>query len=69
MSQTTPIHPKDFKVKHGWSLSRLHQETKIPIDTLRGFLSPPDSNRYREPKPYICAYFGEIDYRISTKIK
>lgn len=65
MPEITPIHPKDFRAKHKWSLAKLHEETEIPIDTLRGFLSPIDSNRYREPKPYICRYFGEIDRRIS----
>ncbi|MFB2920709.1 hypothetical protein [Aerosakkonema funiforme] len=64
-----PIHPREFKQKHGMSLEELHEISQIPIDTLSHYLAKPTSARYVEPKLHICQHFGEIDYRISPQKK
>ncbi|WP_374795754.1 hypothetical protein [Aerosakkonema funiforme] len=62
-----PIHPREFKQKHGMSLEELHEISQIPIDTLSHYLAKPTSARYVEPKLHICQHFCEIDYRISPQ--
>ncbi|MCL1474702.1 hypothetical protein [Argonema antarcticum] len=64
-----PIHPREFKQKHGMSLEELHEISQIPIDTLSYYLAKPTSARYVEPKPHICQHFGEIDERIFRQKK
>lgn len=68
MSQIVPIHPRDFLNKHGWTIEQLAEEADIPLDTLKNWLVRKGTAKYREPKPYLLRYFGEIDNRISQKV-
>ena len=65
MPEIQPIHPRDFCSKHGWTIEKLAEESDIPLNTLNNWMVRKDAAKYREPKPYILRYFGEIDRRIS----
>lgn len=59
--QFEPLHPKEFRSKHGLSVYQVHLVSKIPVETLKSWFSKPTSKRYHEPPNVAKLYFGLLD--------
>lgn len=56
-----PMHPKDFRRKHGLSRYQVFLKTKIPLNTLKNWFADESSESYREPTEAAKLYFGLLD--------
>jgi hypothetical protein len=53
-----PIHPKEFKLKHGLSVSEIHELSDYPPETLKHWLADEHSSRYQQPKESVLYQFN-----------
>ncbi|MBN4003220.1 hypothetical protein [Nostoc sp. LPT] len=61
-----PIHPKEFKLKHGLSVSEIHELSDYPPETLKHWLADEYSSRYQQPKESVLNHFGLLDLYLSA---
>lgn len=57
----SPLHPKDFRAKHGLSRQQISIKSKVPPATLKNWLADSNSDIYREPSETVKLYFGLLD--------
>ncbi|BAY66793.1 MULTISPECIES: hypothetical protein [Nostocales] len=55
-----PIHPKDFKKIHKFSIYQMSKLSGYSVETLKNWLADENSSRFVEPKPYVLNHFGAI---------
>lgn len=66
LPKVKPVHPKEFKSKHGFSVYELHRLSSYPEETLKHWLADEKSSRYQHPKEYVLNHFGLLDLQISV---